>query len=276
MLAGGDLFLDLRVVRRLAEGADGEARNADLAQPAQNGPVVSRVRTRAVLVDAPRVPLVLVLAHDAARARVVDGSAASGSSAVGVGVRGDADVHVLDGVVDLEAVGDTHAEVGRDRALARRAVGAVAREADENAVREADENASAGSYAVSSPFSRDWATRNRAMLSWCASQWPPVVCVETRALPYTPIAAPRRRAPRVAATAGLGRPRYCVVASANSAERRRQAGVGKETTNTRENASFESHASRDCVRAGSARNRVSTSRYACSSRATVSACWNGG
>ena len=43
-----------RVVRRLAKGADGEARNADLAQPAQNGPDVSRVRTRAVLVDARR------------------------------------------------------------------------------------------------------------------------------------------------------------------------------------------------------------------------------
>ena len=106
-------------------------RKADLTQPAQNRPVVSRVRIRAVLVDAPRVPL--VLAHDAARARV-DGSAASGSSAVGVGVRGDADVHDLGVVVDLEAVGDTHAEVGRDRALARRAVGAVAREADETSV----------------------------------------------------------------------------------------------------------------------------------------------
>ena len=42
--------------------------NADLAQPAQNGPVVARARTRAVLVDVPRVPL--VLAHDdAARSR---------------------------------------------------------------------------------------------------------------------------------------------------------------------------------------------------------------
>ena len=64
-------------------------------------------------------------------------AAASGSNAVGVGVRGDADVHDLGVVVDLEAVGDTHAEVGRDRALARRAVGAVAREDDENAVRRA-------------------------------------------------------------------------------------------------------------------------------------------
>ena len=58
----------VRVVLRLAKGADVEARNADLAQPAQNGPAVSRARTRAVLVDAPRVPL--VLAHGAERARV--------------------------------------------------------------------------------------------------------------------------------------------------------------------------------------------------------------
>ena len=42
----GDEATELvRVVRRLAKYADGEARNADLAQPAQNGPVVSRVRT---------------------------------------------------------------------------------------------------------------------------------------------------------------------------------------------------------------------------------------
>ena len=48
-------------------------------------------------------------------------------------------MHDLGVVVDLEAVGDTHVEVGRDRALARRAVGAVAREADENAARAARE-----------------------------------------------------------------------------------------------------------------------------------------
>ena len=81
----------------------------------------------------------LVFAHDAARARV-DSSAASGGSAVGIGVCGDAGVHDLGVVVDLEAVGDTHAEVGRDRALARSArrqpsVRAVARKADKNRLR---------------------------------------------------------------------------------------------------------------------------------------------
>ena len=69
----------MRVVGRLAEGADGEARDADLAQPTQNGPVVTRARSRAAFVDTPRVPL--VLARDAARARV-DGSAASSGGAV--------------------------------------------------------------------------------------------------------------------------------------------------------------------------------------------------